>query len=248
MGHFLKSAYKNLLTTRLFMNHIHPDGFHYTIIRSSRRKSMALVIKQGEVIVRIPTKLALSTAQDFVDKKRHWIKQKLEQLPTKQVKAYTNGESFLFLGETYELKIHTSGPENTIKHDTHGITLYTKKKEMAAEGIKRQLEKWYRQQANEILTSRFYLLAKMHQFSPKSLTIKTYKARWGSCYRSGDIQLNWKLIMAPIEIIDYVILHELCHLHQHNHSRAFWQLVADVCPAFNDHKFWLKNNGDKLSL
>jgi len=230
------------------MTHTHPDGFHYTIIRSSRRKSMALVIKQGEVIVRIPAKLAVSTAQHFVDKKSYWIKQKLQQRPVTQEKVYANGESFLFLGETYELKIHNSSAENTIKQEDNVIQLYTKKKDMTADGIKRQLEKWYRQQANTILTSRFFQLAEAHQFSPKSLIVKTYKARWGSCCRSGEIQLNWKLVMAPEKVIEYVILHELCHLHHHNHSASFWQLVADVCPTFREHKLWLRQNGDRLTL
>ncbi|WP_417535803.1 M48 family metallopeptidase [Methylophaga sp.] len=230
------------------MTHTHPEGFDYTIIRSSRRKSMALVIKQGEVIVRIPTTLAVKTAQDFVDKKRAWIKQKLEQLPVIRETVYADGESFLFLGNTYQLDIHTSSAENTIKHIDNRIQLYTKKKDISAEGIKRQLEKWYRQQANELLTSRFFQLAEAYQFFPKSLTIKTYKARWGSCYRSGDIQLNWKLIMATDKVIDYVILHELCHLRHHNHSKAFWQLVADICPTYKEHKLWLKQNGDRLTL
>ena len=230
------------------MTHTHPEGFDYTIIRSSRRKSMALVIKQGEVIVRIPTTLAVKTAQDFVDKKRAWIKQKLEQLPVTRETVYADGESFLFLGNMYQLDIHTSSAENTIKHIDNRIQLYTKKKDISAEGIKRQLEKWYRQQANEILTSRFFQLAEAHQFSPKSLIVKTYKARWGSCCRSGEIQLNWKLVMAPEKVIEYVILHELCHLHHHNHSASFWKLVADVCPTFREHKLWLRQNGDRLTL
>lgn len=230
------------------MTHTHPDGFDYTIIRSSRRKSMALVIRQGEVIVRIPTKLAVSSAQNFVDKKRDWIKQKLSEHPIRKEKIYADGESLLFRGKTYELGIHTASTENDIQQVDERIQIHTKKNEISEIAVKSQLEKWYRLQASEILRSRFFELAVTHHFTPKSLAIKTYKARWGSCYRSGDIQLNWKLIMAPDMVIDYVILHELCHLKHHNHSKAFWQLVADVCPTYKEHKLWLKQNGDNLSL
>ena len=117
------------------MTHTHPEGFDYTIIRSSRRKSMALVIKQGEVIVRIPTTLAVKTAQDFVDKKRAWIKQKLEQLPVTRETVYADGESFLFLGNMYQLDIHTSSAENTIKHIDNRIQLYTKKKDIDRKSV-----------------------------------------------------------------------------------------------------------------
>jgi hypothetical protein len=119
---------------------------------------------------------------------------------------------------------------------------------MSANGIKKQLTFWYQQQATDYITNRTHELIKTTHLQPKSITVKTYKARWGSCTIKGDIQFNWKLMMTPPAVIDYVIIHELCHLEQHNHSAKFWQLVEQFEPNYKTHRSWLKKNGQELNL
>jgi hypothetical protein len=113
---------------------------------------------------------------------------------------------------------------------------------------KKQLTFWYQQQATDYITNRTHELVKATKLKPKSVTVKTYKARWGSCTIKGDIQFNWKLMMTPAAVIDYVIIHELCHLEQHNHSAKFWQLVEQFEPNYKTHRLWLKNNGQQLGV
>jgi hypothetical protein len=108
--------------------------------------------------------------------------------------------------------------------------------------------RWYRAQADTYLTERVHILSQQTDLPPASVQVRQYKARWGSCKITGDIQLNWKLIMAPPAVIDYVIIHELCHLQQHNHSPAFWALVDSFDPAHQRHRQWLKDHHSSLSL
>jgi hypothetical protein len=98
------------------------------------------------------------------------------------------------------------------------------------------------------LQRRTVELANKTGLKPKSVEVKTYKARWGSCRITGEIQLNWKLIMAPVEVIDYVIIHELCHLKHHNHSVRFWGLVEQFESAYRIHRLWLREYGKVLEI
>ena len=101
---------------------------------------------------------------------------------------------------------------------------------------------------NVYINKRIQQLAEKTGLKPRSIIIKTYQARWGSCKITGDIQFNWKLVLAPPAIIDYVIVHELCHLTHHNHSAAFWQLVNHHYSDFKQARRWLKENGYQLEL
>lgn len=230
------------------MNQIDTPDFSVRVVRSPRRKTMALSIKDAEVTVRIPIRLPLKNAEDFVISKSHWIKQQLaRQQPTPQYQ-FQNGERFLYLGSVYTLVIQTTTKKNQIVLQDAQMRLSTKAAQPSQDAIARQLMRWYREQAENFLQQRCEQLVVSTRLTPRSVTVKSYKSRWGSCRINGDIQLNWKLIMAPAAVIDYVIIHELCHLQQHNHSPAFWQLVQNFCPEFRVHRLWLKQNGSQLTL
>ncbi|WP_292747217.1 M48 family metallopeptidase, partial [Methylophaga sp. UBA3191] len=102
--------------------------------------------------------------------------------------------------------------------------------------------------AESLLPERVKQLAEQTSLRPNLVQIKSYKARWGSCTMRGDIQLNWQLVQATQSINDYVIIHELCHLRQHNHSKAFWDLVEQFDPNFREHRRWLKQHGHQLVI
>ena len=114
--------------------------------------------------------------------------------------------------------------------------------------IRQALTRWYRRQAESLLKERVKQLAEQTGLRPNQIQIKSYKARWGSCNIKGDIQLNWQLVQATQSINDYVIIHELCHLRQHNHSKAFWDLVGQFDPNFREHRSWLKHHGHQLVI
>ena len=116
------------------------------------------------------------------------------------------------------------------------------------EFIKRALYRWYQTQATEYLSERLKTLSKKLGLFPKKVQFRHNKTRWGSCSSKGNISLNWLIIMAPVHAIDYILIHELCHLKEMNHSPRFWQLVAMYMPDYRLQKRWFKENGHLLTL
>ncbi|MDH5766171.1 MAG: M48 family metallopeptidase, partial [Gammaproteobacteria bacterium] len=114
--------------------------------------------------------------------------------------------------------------------------------------VRKKLIQWYRTNAELQLKDKVEHYAKIIGVKPRSVTVKVYKARWGSCSIEGEIAFNWKLIVAPHRIVDYVVVHELCHMHQHNHSSRFWACVEQVLPDYRERRQWLKDNQRYLDI
>ena len=117
-----------------------------------------------------------------------------------------------------------------------------------AQNIQLALIDWYRNHAEKRLQEKTKRYAKLISVTPNAVGIKSFKSRWGSCHMNGDIVFNWKIIMAPNRIVDYVVVHELCHLKHHDHSPKFWQAVEKVIPDYKRCKEWLKENGRGLEV
>jgi len=232
------------------MQTIQGDDFLVTVIKSSRRKTTALKIKDGEVSIHIPSRLPLKFAREFVVQKTTWIKTKLADQALKQIeeKKFIDGEMFFFLGEQYTLSLIQMDSAPLIIKNQQQLEFHGRLNRLSKTAIRAALVHWYKQQAENHLTARTAHLSKKIQIIPRSISIKTYKARWGSCNIRGELQFNWKLMLAPLDIIDYVIIHELCHIQHHNHSAQFWQLVALHCPTFKVSRTWLKDNGYRLEF
>jgi hypothetical protein len=110
------------------------------------------------------------------------------------------------------------------------------------------LERWLLDEAAILMAERLEYFAPLVGVRPTGMQVKAYKARWGSCKTDGQIQFNWRLIHGPAEVIDYVVVHELCHILQHNHSPAYWSEVARVMPDYKIKRKWLSNNGSALTI
>lgn len=231
-------------------NSIEVDGFTVNIKKSARRKTMALKVTHNGVSIHIPSHLPLKIAKQFISQKTDWIKLKLEQQATHRPieKQYCEGEILLFLGERCTLRLQQQETALTVKKIASDIHISGRLNRSSETSLKKVLIHWYKQQAEYYLKSQTQVLAKKTGLIPRSTTVKTYKARWGSCKITGEIQFNWKLMLAPPAVVDYVIVHELCHLTHHNHSAAFWQLVAYHYPEFKQARQWLKTNGSKLEI
>lgn len=226
--------------------HIVYKGITVEVIRSARRKTMALQVSRGKACIRLPAKLPRHHAESFISQKHHWLTQKLAELPAQTVRQFTDGEQITLLAQPLSLRFIQSGQNKVVQHNAT-LTIYGRQ---ITTGARRraQLQKWLRQQAENYCQQRIEQLSQLTQLYPRSVKVRSYKARWGSCSIQGHISLNWKLIMAPPTVIDYVILHELCHLAQHNHSTQFWQLVARFMPEFKTQRLWLKQYGHQLEL
>ena len=230
------------------MSLIHGEGFQVTVVRSSRRRTVVLQIRDGQAVIRMPAHMPLAQAEQFVQQKKTWIKHHLAASPPPVSQQFRSGETLLFHGRPVTLTIHSAQSRNAVSLQADQLQLLCRDAAPQSAQLKQQLSRWLRQQAQAYLSERTQQLVSHTGLQPTQLTIRSYTARWGSCKTNGSIQLNWKLIMAPPSVSDYVIIHELCHLRHHNHSPAFWQLVAQFDPNFKQHRDWLKRHGQQLNI
>ncbi len=215
------------------------------IIRTTRRTIALVVTRDARLIVRAPIKTPESYIIDIVKQKERWVRKKIDEIklrPSLPDKGFVNGESFLFLGRSYPLRIKTSMPEPVILRD--GIEVNIAEPSI----IRETLIKWYKDEAKNKISERCEWMSKVTGYKPASVKISNAQRRWGSCGPRGDLNFSWHLIMSPMEIIDYVIVHELVHLEVKNHSKYFWNKVRAIMPDYNDRRHWLKQNGRDLLI
>jgi len=215
------------------------------LIRSKRKTIAIIVQRDGKVIVRAPLKASERQIRQFVESKSGWISEKKmqmqEQAPALQ-KKFTAGERFPYLGQEYALSV-VPGPRAGLRFEG-GFSLNQNSQAEAA----LLFEKWYKAAARKVLTERVRFYAQKFGLKYQKIRISSARTRWGSCSSRGTLSFTWRLVMAPLEVVDYVILHELAHLRVKNHSATFWAEVARMMPDFKHQRDWLKKNGRFLTL
>jgi predicted metal-dependent hydrolase len=219
----------------------------HQVIRS-KRKTIALVVQRdGTLIVRVPLRTPEKTIREIVTQKADWIAKAQAKMlanpPVAGTRQFVDGEKFLLMGAKYPLKV-VKGQRASLTFEAGNLLLAEKARPRAREAF----SLWYKRMAAMLLPGRVESLAKKHGFKPAKIRITSARTRWGSCSTSGTISLAWRLVMAPPEVIDYVIIHELAHLNVKNHSKAFWQAVAALLPDYKKHVAWLKKNGQNLDI
>ena len=223
------------------------DGFPFQIdlVRTDRRKSVSIEIEGSIVRVLAPKTISDSRIRDQISKRRQWITTKLhEQVKSEKPKQreYVSGENVLYLGKNYRLKVIIDEKPSIKLKRGYLETTVTACDNDPKRTIKELVEGWYRSQAERRLQEKTVRFAGVIGVNPTSISIKNYKSRWGSCSPKGDVSLNWRIIQAPHSIIDYVVVHELCHLLEHNHSPKFWRHVERQIPNWKECREWLKVN------
>lgn len=220
------------------------DGTPVAIVRSSRKKTLAVKVSAGNVSVHVPQRTTISHIEALIEKKSDWIQQKLLQQEgsTPPVKhEYVDGEQFLYLGEEKSLKIVIDVPKS-IEMTPTSINVGSRSLP-TSNNVKNRLKMWYQAEAQLYLAKRTRYFADKIGVKPRLVNTRSYRARWGCCSNRREITYNWMIIMAPPEIIDYVIVHELCHIKEHNHSIHFWRHVEAVMPDYKERKQWLDTHG-----
>ncbi|HNF93517.1 MAG TPA: SprT family zinc-dependent metalloprotease [Anaerolineales bacterium] len=215
------------------------------LVRAKRRTIALIVERDGSLTVRAPRRATLNDIYGFIQEKTDWIlrsREKLKAIKPIPKKAYVDGERFLFLGQEYELRLVP--PQRPALKFDGGFTLSTSAQERGEQAF----TKWYKTQALTIFTERVNHYANLHGLIPKEVKVNSAKTRWGSCTSAGTLNFTWRLVMAPLEVIDYVVLHELAHLKVKNHSPRFWKLVESLCPDFKHHRKWLRDHGETMTL
>ena len=221
----------------------------YTLVRSRRKTASIYIERDGKVSVLVPEKLTARQVDDILESKRKWIYQSLaewQDLNANRIQRdYVNGEGFLYLGRTYRLKLVSDLPEPLMLKDGYFCLRATKGTAPDADAAFRE---FYRVKGATRIPPRVaYFQAKMGVKS-KSIKIMDLKHRWASCTASGNLNFHWKCMMAPLTVIDYIVVHELAHLIHANHSTAFWNEVDKVMPDFQDRKNWLRDHGAGMDL
>ena len=211
----------------------------------SRRKTVALIVERdGSLTVRAPLRLAERRIQDFVESHREWIAKNQARvraaLPMSP-KRYEAGETFLFLGRSYPLAI-VPRQRSALTFDGASFRLAKSALPKAEEAFVR----WYKEQATLLLFKRVLFFATSHGFFYQKIRISSARTRWGSCSSRSTLSFTYRLIMAPPEVVDYVVLHELVHTQIRNHSKTFWNKVRELMPDYKRRLDWLKKNGKFL--
>ncbi|MCD6582531.1 MAG: M48 family metallopeptidase [Desulfuromusa sp.] len=219
----------------------------YTVIFSSRRKKLTITVERDRsVVVRAPEGMDLEKIHQVVASRKPWIfaktrhPQKQGELPPPPGKELVSGESMPYLGRHYRLEI-TPG-------DVGAIRFLNKFKvsKAADSNLKDLFCRWYKDKARQKIPERVKRHAQALGVAVNQVKILELKYRWGSCTPKNNLNFNWRLIMAPVFVIDYVIIHELAHILEHNHSEAFWNIVKAQIPTYEKAKVWLAEHGEYL--
>jgi hypothetical protein len=213
----------------------------YRVRRSDRARRVRITVdRAGTVEVVLPQRLPQRAAEEAVSEFRPWIDRRLADVGRQQAAVLARGDTVPYLGQSLTV-ITQPGRTRVVRR---GQTL------VVPEGPKRQaaLERWYRRMAREEISARLDRVCALAGLTYTKLTIRDQRTRWGSCSRTGAMSFNWRLLLAPEAVLDYVIWHEACHLAVMDHSPRFWSLVAQYCPGYREQVSWLKRNGATLVL
>ncbi|WP_211231353.1 M48 family metallopeptidase [Halonatronum saccharophilum] len=188
----------------------------------------------------------------LVKSKAKWIIQKLYEFRdveyrTRQ-KEYINGENFIYLGRNYSLEIIDDQDINKAEAKLYQGKFYIRTNTKNREELKEAMEKWYRAKTLEQVSKRIDYFQPYFSVKPNSIKVKEQKKRWASCNANKDLMFNWRCSMAPANVLDYIVVHEMCHMVHLNHSKEFWDLLERVMPEYRQRKEWLKNYGIRMNL
>lgn len=229
---------------------IEANGFKAQISRTARAKTASITVEKGLVTITVPKLLATERIEQILKDKRQWVMDKIalhDELTTSGDKEFISGEAMPYLGRHYRLKVH-AGNFEPVKLVQGRLVVTVPMGSARPNLVREALVGWYKRHALLKLKEKVRRYAKVMNVSPKSVNIKTFKSRWGSCNPKGDLDFNWIIMMAPNRVVDYVVIHELSHLKQLDHSPLFWREVERVMPDYMEYKLWLKENAARLVI
>lgn len=205
----------------------------YTLKRSTKRRSIGLQINDQGLTVSMPLRASEKWLNSVLQEKAQWVVDKLENWQVKKppVQKWADGEAILFRGETFTLRI-LQGLLKTPPLLTANELIVCVVDVSKQDSAKRKIMQWYRVEAARVFEECVAHFAPFMNVSPSAIKLSSACTQWGSCTVQGVVRLNWQLVTMPLHLIDYVVVHELAHLQQMNHSPAFWRVVESVCPDY----------------
>jgi len=217
------------------------DIFTPKIIRSNRRTLTLSVASDATLVVKAPLFVSMGDIQSFINKHKDWIDKRTKKVEAVAQKQFSSGETYLYLGTHHILQF---GEYKNIQAKG-GKILFPKFLQFRA---KKELTNWYIQKAKDLITAQVKYYAPQMKAKYKTVSFADTKSRWGVCTHDNHLQFNWRLVMAPLLVINYVVVHELTHTIEKNHSFLFWNKVRYFNPTFKHQRNWLKTHGDILTI
>ena len=221
----------------------------------SHRRTMSIIIDQEQgVVVRTPNRTPRRAVEGFLREKSRWIRRHLDNLAVRKSRRtprqWIEGETLPFLDSHLTLAIHHNGARSSAVRENERllVSLPTTTDIPMARAVQDIVEDWYRAQAQELFQARVTAFQPQLGVQAKRVRVRNQKRRWGSCSARGWLNFNWRLLLAPSQVLDYVVVHELAHLRELNHSPRFWSLVSAVMPEHTQWRTWLRRYGDTLTL
>jgi predicted metal-dependent hydrolase len=226
--------------------------FEFEVIYRKRKTLVIQMEPLEKILVLSPIGLSEDYIIEKVLSKGEWILKKLAAFKDTGLlnlkKQFVTGELFLFLGKDHKLQVLLN--RNIVRPKVelvqNNIFIFSPLKER--EILKEALQKWMKKEANKIIPRKVDYFKKILMAEPAQIKIKEQKRRWGSCSSRGNIYFNWRIIMAPHQVIDYIVVHEIAHLIHRNHSPVFYKLVESIIPDYKTRKKWLKDFGTRLDI
>ena len=229
--------------------------FLYHVKRKPKSKTITLrLVTPTTLEITAPKVIDPDEIQELLQQKQKWIFKKAEHLSSIAANplniSLDHGSQLLYQGRSYLLHLKTSDTKRPAVFLTPGgihVSIPAKKMDHASTLAHELLRNWYVENATRQFTEKTIFWAGRLSVQPAKISIRDQKTRWGSCSSRGTINYNWRVIMAPPEIMDYLVVHELCHMRIANHSAFFWQLVGQFMPEYRQRRNWLRQNSDLLT-
>lgn len=218
-----------------------------------KRKTMSIEVETtGEVTVIAPVGASTDDIVEKVKSRAGWIVSKQYESKfindTKIKREAVSGESYMYLGRNYSLDIRIDENIDNISvklfQGKFVVNTYTKDENL----IKKAMENWYREKTLAKVKERVSYYSSYFNDEVTTVKVKEQKKRWASCTSKNELLFNWRCVMAPVFVLDYIVVHEMCHMEYKNHSKDFWNRVYAVMPDYEVRKSWLKNNGIKMDI
>ncbi|POB10650.1 M48 family metallopeptidase [Sulfobacillus sp. hq2] len=217
--------------------------------RPKRRSAAIQVLADGQVKVLTPPGFTTEQIRALLYDKAEWIYKHYRQPRSEPTLAFVTGETFTLLGRPLTLRIkqipELESERVELLNETH-LTVFVRPNAVQPDRVRDLLIQWYKDQAQQLIPERLTRWARYMGVRPSSLKIHAYKSRWGYCRGDGQIAINWQVIQAPADAVDYVLVHELSHLKYPHHRKEFWDMVALSFPDYPIHKEWLRYHGPAL--
>jgi predicted metal-dependent hydrolase len=230
----------------------------YTLKSKPDSKDISIAVEWLEgVTVTTPENIDEKDLVKVLHIKAPWILKKWYELneisDTPQPKEYVSGEKFQYLGKGYRLKVNRLDSTNKTslgfyQGRFHANVSSSISNEDRLKQLSTLFKEWYISHGQAKVNERLSIYCPKMDLAPQKFALKEQKMRWGTCTSGGAIYLNWRIMMAPMSVVDYVIVHELAHLKHQDHSRFFWQLVHSILPDYEHRKEWLRVNGPQLTI